>query len=65
MPGKKLSLPESIKLYDFTKLSKSEPNPRTRIRLIALSHIKSGISLIETAIALNVTRKTVGNWLKF
>lgn len=64
MRGKKLLLPESIKLYDFGKLARKESNARTKLRLIALYHLKKGKSLKEIAAALTVTSKTVSNWLK-
>ena len=47
---------------DFKALAAKETNARMRIRLLALSHIKEGVSRTQTAKYLKVTRYSVNKW---
>ena len=48
-----MNTPEDIQLQntkiDFFQLAKREPNPRTRIRFLALGHLKAGKSKQEVS----------------
>jgi len=61
---KKLILPETINQYDFSKLARRESNGRVKLRLLAMHHLQHGKRLKETGFAVNVTSRTVSNWLK-
>lgn len=47
---------------DFLKLSKKERDPRMRIRLIAMSHLKSGKTMGETSKMISIERHSIGIW---
>ncbi len=47
---------------DFKKLSKQEPHPEKRVRLIAMALLKEKKKIGETAKALGVGRRAVGKW---
>lgn len=47
---------------NFMKLSKKERDPRMRIRLIAMGHLKAGNTMGKTAKVLGVNRHTIGEW---
>lgn len=49
---------------DFAQLAKREPNPRKRVRLIAMDQLKNRITLYRVAEALRINRHTVGIWYK-
>jgi len=49
---------------DFLRLSKIEPNPQKRIRLIALAQLKSGKTKSSIADSLGVDRHSVGEWYR-
>lgn len=59
-----LVLPPSIAAHDFAALYKQEHNPRTKIRLLALSYLQAGKRIQETAALLHVERHVIGKWLK-
>lgn len=50
--------------YDFALLAKTETNPKTRIRLLALAHIKDGATIKDTASYIKVGRVAIGEWVK-
>lgn len=54
----------AIKDIDFSSLIAKETNGRMRVRLLALSHIKDGANITETAKYLKVSRRIVNEWLK-
>ena len=62
MPNR-LLLPENFSKYNFVALSKKEPNPRNRLRLIAMSHIQDGKTLKVVASYVKVHWKSVQRWL--
>ena len=47
----------------FIELAKREGHARTRLRLIALEHLKEGKSCLEVAVMLKVSRISVRHWL--
>lgn len=49
---------------DFLKLSKVEPNPQKRIRLIALAHLKNGKTKSSIAESFDVDRHSIGKWYR-
>jgi transposase len=61
--GRKRELPKEFFDYDFKSLSQTEPHPRTRIRLLALSHIQNGKKYAEVANYLQVNLTTVKMWI--
>jgi hypothetical protein len=44
-----INLPKDFHIYDYTNLYKNESNPRNKIRLLAMAHIKDGVGLQDTA----------------
>lgn len=48
---------------NFLALSKREPNPRMRIRLLALHNIKSGASVSSVARTFEISRSTIYEWI--
>ena len=58
MPNR-LLLPENFSKYNFVALSKKEPNPKNRLRLIAMSHIQDGKTLKVVASYVKVHWKSV------
>ena len=50
--------------YDFETLSKTEPDPKRRLRLLGLQHLKEGRKPSWVADALKKTSETIRNWLK-
>ena len=57
-------LPNNFGSYDFIKMSKKEKNPKNKIRLIAMAHIKAGKTLQEISQMLIVHWKTIQTWLR-
>lgn len=59
--------PEDIQLksseVDFFLLSKREPNPRTRIRFLALGHLKTGKSKQEVTEMFQINLITLRRWV--
>jgi transposase len=47
---------------DFMKLSKSEPQPQKRMRMLALGHLKNGMKITKASKSVGVDRHTVGIW---
>lgn len=56
MRGRKRNISESIKDYDFKKLSRTARHPREKLRYLTFSHIQDGKSNIEIAKMLRVNR---------
>ena len=48
--------------HNFAKLSKTEPKPKVRLRLIMMEHLKQGRTVKETAQSLLVSDITVRRW---
>jgi len=61
--GVTINIPLFFLEYDFESKYKTEPNARTRVRLLGLSHIQEGKSFSEIARMLKVGHKTVSGWL--
>lgn len=49
---------------DFLKLSKKERDPRMRVRLIAMGHLKAGKTMRETAKMIGIERHSIGKWYR-
>jgi len=49
---------------DFLKLSKKECDPRMRIRLVAMEHLKNGETMTKTAKLLGFERHTISKWYR-
>lgn len=47
---------------DFLKLSKKERDPRMRIRLVAMEHLKNGTTMTKTAKILGFERHAISTW---
>ena len=47
---------------DFLKLSKKERDPRMRIRLVGMAHLKNGMSMTKTAKILGFERHAISSW---
>ena len=56
-------LPLDFYKYDYAKLSRSESNPKNRVRLLAMANIKKGMSLQAIGTVLQVHWKTIQQWL--
>jgi transposase len=61
--SKPITLPPNIFDYNFKLLSQSEPHPRTRIRLLALSHLQNHKSYKQVAEYMQVDITSVKMWL--
>lgn len=53
---------KELNKYDFIELHNNEPNPRTRIRFLALEHKKEGKSYVEIGKILKKRRQTIMDW---
>ena len=58
-----LLLPENFSSYDFISLAKKEPNPKNRLRLIAMAHLQEGKTLKVVASYIKVHWKSIQRWL--
>lgn len=58
-----LKLPSDFDQYNYTNLSRSEKNPKNKVRLLAMANIKAGMTLKSIAAVLNVHWKTIQQWL--
>ena len=58
-----LKLPSDFDQYNYTNLSRSEKNPKNKVRLLAMANIKAGMTLKSIAPVLNVHWKTIQQWL--
>jgi transposase len=47
---------------NFLKLSKKERDPRMRIRLVAMEHLKNGTTMTKTAKMLGLERHAISTW---
>ena len=54
----------TLESIDFKSLIVKETNGRMRVRLLALSHIKSGANNTQTARNLHISRRIVNDWVK-
>lgn len=50
---------------DFAKLARTEQNPKTRIRLLALAQLKKGVKIKDVAKAIGFDRHNVGEWYRW
>ena len=53
-----------LEQIDFKALIAKETNGRMRVRLMALSHIKEGANKAQTARNLQISRRSVNDWVK-
>ncbi len=60
---KKVRLPVNFANYDFRELSKQEKNAALKIRYLALSHIASGKTVLETADLVHKSSRMIHRWL--
>jgi len=58
-----INLPKDFHIYDYTNLYKNESNPRNKIRLLAMAHIKDGVGLQDAARIIKTPWKTIQGWL--
>ena len=58
-----LKLPSDFDKYNYSKLARSEKNPKNRVRLLAMANIKAGMTLESIAVVLKVHWKTIQQWL--
>ena len=62
-----MNTPEDIQLrsseVDFFQIAKREPNPRTRIRFLALGHLKAGKSKQEVIEMFQIVLITLRRWV--
>lgn len=56
-------LPIDFHKYNYTKLARTEKNPKNRIRLLAMANIKSGMTLESIGAVLKIHWKTIQQWL--
>lgn len=61
--GKKAEILKELTGTDFFSLAKKEKHPRTRIRLLALGHVKEGKSRNEIADMFCVTTQAIRQWV--
>lgn len=61
--SRQIILPTNFYEYDFAKLSRTESNPKNRIRLLSMANIKEGLSLKIVSNILKIHWKTIQNWL--
>ena len=61
MAGKYVQVKKSD--IDFSFLAKKEKRGRVRIRLLALAHLKKGVSYRKTAKMLEVSPVSINNWV--
>ncbi|KAF3977922.1 MAG: transposase [Methylococcales symbiont of Iophon sp. n. MRB-2018] len=61
---KRIQLPDDFYQHDFKQLAKVEKNPRTRVRLIGLSHIQNGKSYEQVAQYLLQSLSAVKQWVR-
>lgn len=54
-----IKLTEEVMQIDFRAQSKSEQNPRARVRALALMHVKEGASKMEASKAVGLNRGSV------
>mgnify|MGYP000265039919 FL=1 len=59
-----IKLPLDFDKYDYAGLSKKESNHKNKIRLLAMSNIKDGMSLQDTGKVLKTPWKTIQTWLQ-
>ena len=64
MRGRKAAIIESIRQYDFDKLSKTQGHPRERKRYLAFSQTSEGKSFTDSAAAVRIRIRTLMNWIK-
>lgn len=56
-------LPADFETYDFVSMAKQEKNPKNRLRLLAMAHIKEGKTLEQISDSIKVHWKTIQSWL--
>ncbi len=60
---KKVTLPSNFGNYDFKELAKKEKKASLKVRYLALSHIASGKTVIESATIVHKSARMVHRWL--
>lgn len=61
---KKVTLPSNFGNYDFKELAKKEKKASLKVRYLALSHIASGKTVLETATIVLKSSRMIHRWLK-
>lgn len=56
------NLAERLHEHDFIDLHNNEPNPRVRIRLLALQHKKEGANFVQIGKVFKKRRQTISDW---
>jgi transposase len=64
MQMKKVTLPSNFGNYDFKELAKKEKKASLKVRYLALSHIASGKTVLETATIVLKSSRMIHRWLK-
>lgn len=59
-----IKLPTNFYKYNYVDMYKKESNHKNKIRLLAMSHIKAGLSLQETSEVIKTPWATVQSWLQ-
>ena len=62
--GRKISQLKDFANYDFFGMYKKEKHPRNKLRLLAMSHLQDGKTLLVVADLLKVHWKMVQAWIK-
>ncbi|HMT03400.1 MAG TPA: helix-turn-helix domain-containing protein [Burkholderiales bacterium] len=60
---KKVTLPFNFGNYDFKELAKKEKTASLKVRYLALSHIASGKTVLESAMIVHKSARMVHRWL--
>lgn len=60
---KKVTLPSNFANYDFKELAKKEKKASLKVRYLALSHIASGKTVLETATIVHKSARMIHRWL--
>ena len=57
-------LPSNFESYNFILMSRKEKNPKNRLRLLAMAHLKEGKTLQQISDSIKVHWKTIQTWLR-
>ena len=60
---KKVTLPSNFGNYDFKELAKKEKKASLKVRYLALSHIASGKTVLESAAIVHKSSRMLQRWL--
>jgi transposase len=62
--GRKIKVSVDLSQVDWVSQIKQENNAKTKIRLLAMSHLRDGKSITETAKALKIHHNNICRWLR-